>query len=129
MNKPSTGTIFLPTNTAVALWTKEITGQLSDGMWENSRPHDHWQFWNRLEAKHQPGCVPHVVNNPGTGCWCKKNAYNLAALVPIIGDRMLVIGQKALEGTAWPVSPIVYSMKDLKADLALIKAAMKTVQI
>ena len=39
------GTFTFSTASAAALWSGEITGQISDGMWENSYPHDHYKFW------------------------------------------------------------------------------------
>lgn len=155
--------IILPTATAIALWTHEILGQLSDGMWENARPFGHHRYWYRLTPVQGP--EPKVE---GAG-WCPKNAYNLAALIPIVGDRMLAIGRMTLAGggeqelkaAAWympktyeewvkakekaittlvlpPFHVLIsdelvkkfyeapYTLKDLKADLAFIKTAMKT---
>lgn len=39
----NTGKMVLPSASAAAIWEAEITGQLSDGMWENSTPHEHWK--------------------------------------------------------------------------------------
>jgi hypothetical protein len=112
-----TGTMKLPTASAVALFEKELKGQMSDGMWENSRPFDHWKFWSNMDVEHVPGCVPTVET---TVSWqCKKNAYSFAALIPIIGERMLSIGVEAIG--------VGYNLKLMKEDLKAIKAAMKTV--
>ncbi len=93
MTMMKTGTIFLPTASARALWKSEIVGQMSDGMWENSRPHDHWKFWCRCEvAEGEPNVVAESGHIPS------KNAYNLAGLVPIIGDRMVAAGKMGLAG-------------------------------
>ena len=80
------GTIFLPTDSAIALWKGEILGQMSDGMWENARPFDHWKFWNDLKVEKG---APHVESDSRP----EKNSYNLAALIPILGDRMVKIGR------------------------------------
>jgi len=80
------GYIYLPTWSALALWEHEITGQLSDGAWENSTPHDHWEFWNRLEA--QKG-APEVKG----GGWARRTGYNLNTLIEYVGDRMLNLGR------------------------------------
>ena len=161
-----TGTIHLPSASARALWHSEITGQLSDGMWENSAPHDHWKFWARcVVAEGEPKLVCEGYNRP------VKTGYNIAGLLPIIGDRMLKAGQMGLAGgdeaacrgaeympstladfqqsrltNTWKYDFVerymasvtdeiaekfyttVYTMKDLKADIRSIKAAMKTVQ-
>lgn len=81
--------IVLPTSSAVALWNSEITGQLSDGMWENTAPYDHWKVWNHMEAVIGP--VPMVT--PYTHA--KKTGYNLAGLIEYVGDRMLASGRMA----------------------------------
>ena len=80
------GTIEFPTASARALWVCEILGQMSDGMWENTAPHDHWKFWHRLEPK--VGCCKVTMYH---GWWVphrQKVAYNIAGLYPIVGDRM-----------------------------------------
>lgn len=88
----SYGTITFPNSSCVALWNNEITGQLSDGAWENTAPHDHWLFWCHLEAR---------VANLGDACevktshpWkCKKVGYNLAGLYEYVGERMVATGK------------------------------------
>lgn len=168
----STGTITLPTISACALWEHELTGQFSDGMWENSRPFDHWQFWNRLDVHHQSG----TCSVDTSVAWkCKKTSYNIAALYPLVGDRMVNLGRMALAAAHFGptleryaaeimpatleqyiammlvgpngmsdyahdalkrVTPEVakayytttYTMKHLKADVASIKSAMKSVK-
>lgn len=85
---PVDGTISLPTDSAIALWKGEILGQLSDGMWENTRPHNHWRFWHDLKVVKGPPQV--TVNGSGRP---EKNTYNLAALIPILGERMIKIGR------------------------------------
>lgn len=88
MNK-ATGTILLPTLSAVALFDHELQGQFSDGMWENSGPRDHWKFWCNLEVKKGP--EPKVLTDRP---WeCRKVGYNIASLYEIVGDRMVRLGQ------------------------------------
>jgi hypothetical protein len=80
------GVIFLSTFSAIALWDWEITGQLSDGAWENSKPDDHYKFWCELESRiGQP-----EVQSSG---WPKKLGYNLAGLIEYVGDRMVKYGR------------------------------------
>lgn len=176
----STGTITLPTMSACAIWEHELTGQFSDGMWENAAPHDHWQFWCHLDVKFSPGEL-----GVETSCaWkCKKTGYNIAALYEYVGDRMVAIGRmaKAAESIGMTIEQVVsdefsrlaannmpatleqfndmmtsgprgmsdyahdalkkvspelakayyttdYTMKHLKADVASIKSAMKSVK-
>jgi hypothetical protein len=86
------GTITFQNNSQLALWNHEITGQMSDGMWENSRPHDHWKFWGRLEAKVGTELKVETIRP-----WeCKKTAYNLNALLEYVEDRMLKVGRMAM---------------------------------
>jgi len=80
------GYIYLPTWSAVNLWQYEITGQLSDGYWENARPYNHWEHWADLEVKRGS---PEVKS----GRYFPKTGYNLSALLPVVGDRMLNLGR------------------------------------
>ena len=113
--KQGHGTITFPTPTALALWEKEILGQLSDGMWENSRPHDHWRYWSRLDSEVRAGICALTGSMGGP----QKTCYNLSALIPFIGDRMLKIGQDI-------VGEENYGKKELKQDLKYIRQAMKS---
>lgn len=89
MNSKQPGTITFTSFGALALWEGEILGQMSDGLWENSRPHDHWEFWNRLTPS--LGEAPALQTNiPGV---CSKRSYALTKLLPIIGDRMVKLGR------------------------------------
>ncbi len=79
--------LHLQSPSQLALWHNELTGQISDGMWENSRPFDHWGFW--LDVRTALG-DPHLeVKGRGP----TKSNYNFSALIPIIGDRMVKIGR------------------------------------
>jgi len=82
------GYIFLPTWSAIELWQNEITGQLSDGAWENSTPDNHWEFWSDLEVKKG---APEVKG----GGYARKTGYNLQGLLSVIGERMLNKGRMA----------------------------------
>ena len=166
------------------IWEGELLGQFSDGMWENAAPLDHWRFWADLRVCVDPASPPQVAMDAGyTLPWRQKTGYNIAALYPIIGDRMLSLGRmgKALEASGlgldleasggplrsaceymgqmtfqdwreqkasgkWAQPWIAeymkavsidlaeafyatqYAMKDMKKDVAAIKAAMKTVR-
>ena len=103
MDNKGTGTVYFASVTQAALFEHELKGQLSDGMWENAAPHDHWKFWCDLEVRvAPPGERPRVV----TPCsWrCKKKGYNFASLYEVIGDRLLAIGRmaRALGGSDLP---------------------------
>ena len=95
--KKNTGLIVLNTSSAAAIWQVEITGQLSDGMWENSTPLKHWQPWCDLVVLVDKEAAPHVV-----GPYFPKKNYNLRKLFNIGGenptevrDRMVQIGRMA----------------------------------
>ena len=68
----------------LAIWKMEITGQLSDGHWENTRPHDHWKVWCRADAICDPA-------NPGRDFWAQKENYNFTSgqLLEVVADRMV----------------------------------------
>jgi len=87
-NSPSTnakGTIFLPSYPALALWDHELTGQISDGYWENSTPHNHWQFWTSIDSKLG---TPEVKITGGRPV---KTGYGITNkdLLDVVGDRMI----------------------------------------
>jgi hypothetical protein len=81
--------IYFRTVSQATLFEHEISGQISDGAWENSGPHDHWQFWCNLNVKVDPS-NPRVESNE----WCRRNTYgiNRKDLLEIVGMRMLSMG-------------------------------------
>lgn len=87
------GNITFSSPILAALWTHEVTGQMSDGMWEGTKPHDHWKFWCRLEVK--TGSENRVEHHASD--WCRKNKYGLEKLLTIdeIKERMLKMGRMA----------------------------------
>ena len=87
----TTGTIILPSLSTCALWEHELTGQFSDGMWENSGPRDHWMFWCRLEVKLEPSGAPRVETDYAYKC--TKTGYNIASLYECVGRRMVNLGR------------------------------------
>lgn len=89
------GTMGLSSITAVALWECEIQGQLSDGMWENTRPFDHWKFWCHTDAV--LAFADRMILMP-EGVHCMKNSYNLNGLREYVEPRMLAIGRMARAG-------------------------------
>jgi hypothetical protein len=96
------GTFIFPTVTMLALWDYEITSQLSDGYWENSRPSTHWQFWCRLEKRVILGEGPRVETDKPY--MCERTNYNLRRLLSKdvatspyeLRNRMLRYAQMAL---------------------------------
>lgn len=64
----------------------EMRGQISDGYWENMRPHDHWKIWSSLEWDDI------IVSDrlKGRTFDAKYSNYNFAAieLLKIVGERL-----------------------------------------
>lgn len=101
-NKNPSGTMVLPTHSAAALWVHEISGQLSDGHWENSTPRNHYSFWCSLTVKVELAAEPRVMDVSG---YALRVRYNLRALFDLgkdcsfrydIRDRMVRKGRMAL---------------------------------
>lgn len=91
MSKETVGSIFLPSISALAVWREEVLGQLSDGMWENTSPTNHWEFWHKLVTKLGE---PSVVMDEGKHVpYRQKTSYNIAGLYEYVGDRMLAYGR------------------------------------
>lgn len=65
-------TIAFATAAQLLLWTSELRGQISDGHWENSRPHDHFRPW----------CDAKVIVDPqnlGRDFYAPKENYNFTS--------------------------------------------------
>lgn len=77
-----TGTITFRTAEQAAIFDLELTGQFSDGHWENLRG-NHWQPWCRAEVKVGP--------EVGRTFHADKDNYNVAAkeLLEVVGKRMM----------------------------------------
>jgi BRCA1 C Terminus (BRCT) domain len=89
------GHITFANKSQLWLWESELTGQLSDGAWENSNPHDHWKELCRADVS---------IGTPGmTGVYTKRT-YNFGRpdLVNVVGDRMLFVAKAAI---AYPNAP------------------------
>jgi BRCA1 C Terminus (BRCT) domain len=89
------GQIRFANKVQVWLWEGEISGQISDGMWENASPSNHYKaFWD----------VEVGVGAPGmTGVYPrKKYDFSRADLLSVVGDRMLFTAKAAV---AYPNIP------------------------
>jgi hypothetical protein len=78
------GTLNFRTEDQKVLFDHEIRGQLSDGYWENTRPHRHHSVWCRAETRVDPA-------NIGRDFWAPKCNYNLVNkdLLDVVGNRMI----------------------------------------
>lgn len=102
----SDGTLYFENETQVALWNSEIMGQLSDGMWENTRPDDHWKAWCDCTAKvAEDGAV-------GRDFWVRKEGYALHSLIEYVGDRMLFYGNLMAQLESAPDCRLPDSQRD-----------------
>ena len=92
----------------VILWNKEMRGQVSDGMWENSTPHGHWVEITNVNAT--------ADSNPDKqGCFgfTPQRRYNFAntQLLDIVGGRALEEVQKDDPNYNW--SDMVRDLKQM----------------
>ncbi len=90
----SKATIYFETTLQAALYKHELVGQISDGMWENSTPRDHWI--RPCEAD-----IAVDESNPRVeSVHLFKRNYNFAntQLVDVVGDRMKNIVMLAKAG-------------------------------
>jgi len=73
------------------IFLTEMQGQLSDGMWENTQPYDHWVPWGLLTWD-----TVHVdLKNAGVqgvlGRAPKRNyRFNSTFLLDVVGDRIIL---------------------------------------
>ena len=74
----------------LAVWKHELTGQLSDGRWENTRPANHWHPWCFATAVVDP-------ENLGRDFWAPRESYGFTStdLLEIIGERMIMYAKLA----------------------------------
>lgn len=85
-----TDTIVFANNIQKALWENELRGQISDGVWENARPMDHWKVWCNAEVTVAKNGEP-----TGRNFWAQKDNYDLTSVVQYVGERMLVMAALA----------------------------------
>lgn len=84
------------------LFDCEISGQISDGAWENAQPHDHWKPWTS-EVK--------VGSRVGRDFPVKKDGYGLTSLIQYVGDRMLAFGAAGAAGWDLDTSDDEYTVE------------------
>ncbi len=61
----------------------EILGQLSEGLWENAKPHGHFKVWYEATVVIDPVRV-------GRNFYASKDNYNLSALLKFDGAKRMV---------------------------------------
>lgn len=92
------------------LW-EELDGQISDGMWENTRPYNHWKPWCNAEVLVDP-------KNVGRNFYADKDNYdfNNSQLLSIVGDRMLASCQELVPD---------FTMAQMRAELRDMKKIVR----
>ncbi len=72
------------------LFTHELQGQISDGMWENV-PGDHWKDWSGIKPENVTVAAENGHETGRHGFSPKKDNYNLTnpQLIDVVGDRMM----------------------------------------
>lgn len=67
-----------------ALFLQVLSGQISDGYWENSRPGDHYQYWSlNFDQVIVDGTLSHNFYAP------RKYDFLASELLRCVGDQML----------------------------------------
>lgn len=135
-----TRTVTFATAVQAALFECEMKGQLSDGTWENTYPHDHWKAW--CDAQVQVG------REVGVDFYAIKDNYNFTRpdMLECIGNRMLNIARYAAKygyeaaqkrhadwsiPFRWDTLPEgmvdeSFTMQDMKRELRAMKVAVRT---
>lgn len=101
--------IYFRNELQVALYEQELKGQISDGLWENSTPYNHYQRMCNAKAR-----VADSRINDKLGCVdfypLRRYGFSSPLLFDCVGDRMLAIA-RAVPGWA-NITP-----KELKREL------------
>lgn len=110
-----TNTLYVANEAQKVLFDSELSGQISDGHWENASPHDHWKPWADAEVVVAPD------HQLGRTFYARKSNYNFLAadLLEVVADRMIEAVKEATGNRA-------YDFDDLKADLRALKAIVRT---
>lgn len=123
---PTGLTLKLANPAQVVLFTEELSGQISDGVWENSSPWEHWKWVPAREnvfavaPGEETGLRYLFPGFDGQGAqlihWTPPRRYNFcnSLLLEVCADRMIEAVKAALPDHGW------YTMKSLKMDLRLI---------
>lgn len=102
-------------NTQAQKWLleNELKGQISDGMWENTNPQNHWEAWSNAKVIVDP-------QNPGRNFRAVKDNYQLNSknLLEVVGDRMVDDVKKETGKD--------YGEKAMMKDLADLRKIFKT---
>ena len=111
------GTLAVRNEAQKVLFEDELSGQISDGQWENATPHHHWIPWSFAKVIVDP-------DNVGRTFDPVKDNYRLddPGLLDVVGGRMI---RSVVDKTKNPW----YDFAELKADLKDLKTIFKTKRV
>lgn len=92
------------------LWEEELSGQISDGRWENSKPYDHWEYWHRnVEVIVDP-------EHAGRDFFVRRDGYCFTEkeLLEIIGERMVNYVRVATGNPDYSEKDMIKDLRDLR---------------
>lgn len=97
-----------------AMWDEELSGQISDGRWENSRPDGHWVPWCEATVVVDPEHVGRDFDVRRDGyCFTEKE------LLSIVGERMLGYVRAATGDASYSDKDMLRDLRDLRKILKL----------
>lgn len=112
--KLAANTLVFETPVQALLWHNEISGQLSDGYWENTTPMEHWKAWCNAEV-----VVAKEGQKAGRNFPVLKAGYRLSALIEYVGSRMIDEVERE--------TGLKLTEKELRAELNQMAKIMKQV--
>lgn len=80
--------LYVPSMEQKIVFMCEMQGQISDGMWENLRPHDHWKKWSAL--RWDDVIVSHDLFGRTFDVPFSKYAFSDYRLLKIVGKRTIL---------------------------------------
>ena len=110
-----TNQIFVENEAQAALFNDELSGQISDGFWENAAPHNHWVPWGNAVA-----VVAEKGQSLGRDFFAGKDNYNFlnGQLLEWQSEAMIQIVQDATNDDS-------YNYKQLRKDLTALKRIIR----
>lgn len=110
MNAETKKVLTVRNNAQKLLFERELLGQISDGLWENSSPHNHWEVFDDVTV---------VVGKDVGVNFTVKRSYNFAdsELLEVVGDRMLEIVRES--GQEYSEQEMVNDLNDLSRILKI----------
>jgi hypothetical protein len=121
MKTTSPNVLRVRTKAQKIMFDDEMSGQISDGQWENTSPDDHWLPWSDATVIVDP-------SNVGRNFQCPKDNYalNSSDLLSIVGDRMLkYVQQGGYEHPDPELATPGFTWERMRRELADLRVIMK----